>query len=87
MEKVGDVANCHGCIRGLPLVNEEDRPDEGKFRSLLSLIREAALVLSLVGASTNSCRGCALPWASRAGGLSHVRSFQPVPSFRILGGV
>lgn len=27
MEKVGDVADCHGCIHGLPLVNEEDRLD------------------------------------------------------------
>lgn len=48
-------------IRGLPLVNEEDRLDEGQFRSLLSLIREVLLALFLVGASTNSCRGCALP--------------------------
>lgn len=61
MEKVGDVADCHGCIRGLPLVNEEDRPDEGKFRSLLSMIREVPLALFLFDASTNSCRGCALP--------------------------
>lgn len=29
MGKVGDVADYHGCIHGLPPVNEEDRPDEG----------------------------------------------------------
>ena len=61
MGKVGDVADYHGCICGLPLVNEEDRLDEGQFRSLLSLIREAPLAPFLVGASTNSCRGCPLP--------------------------
>lgn len=61
MEKVGDVADCHRFIRGLPLVNEEDRLDEGQFRSLLSLIREVLLALFLFGASTNSCRGGALP--------------------------
>lgn len=36
MEKVGDVADCHGCIRGLPLVNEEDRLDGGAV-SILAL--------------------------------------------------
>lgn len=61
MEKVGGVADCHGCIHGLPLVNEEDRLDEAVLILALSLIREAALALFLVGASTNSCRGCPLP--------------------------
>lgn len=46
MEKVGDVADYHGCICGLPLVNEEDRLDGAVLILALSDQRSGARPVS-----------------------------------------